>query len=154
MPPLHRTRRILAHGALLAGALAILTTGADHLDEYAANGFSSVPTIGTLFLANFIVATIVGIGLLLPWRQLTRRSGDLIRALLVLSGIGIAASSLIGLWLSESASLFGFTDHGFRSTIVVAVIAESIAIVALLAYLALSELQISRPRVARPADTD
>lgn len=45
--------------------------------------------------------------------------------------------SLIGLWISESSSLFGFTDYGFRTTIVVAIVAEFVAIVALTAHLAL-----------------
>ena len=37
---------ILARLALGVGAAATLATGADHLDEYAANHFSTVPTIG------------------------------------------------------------------------------------------------------------
>jgi hypothetical protein len=65
----HRSRTIVAHLALGAGAVALLVTGFDHLDEYAANGFSSIPTIGTLLLLNFISATVVGVGLLLPWRR-------------------------------------------------------------------------------------
>ena len=64
--PANRTHTILAHVALVVGALAVLATGADHLDEYAANGFSTVPTIGTLFLLNFVAATLIGVGLLLP----------------------------------------------------------------------------------------
>ncbi len=145
--PTNRTRTTLAYLALVIGAVAVLATGADHLDEYAANGFSTVPTIGTLFLLNFIAATVVGVGLLLPWRRLAKRFADPLRALLALSGIGIAAMSLIGLWISESSSLFGFTDYGFRSTILVAIIAESIAIVALTAYLALSEIRLFHPRM-------
>jgi hypothetical protein len=50
------------------------------------------------------------------------------RVLLALSGIAIAASSLIGLWISDSSSLFGFTDYGFRPTIMVAIVAESLTI--------------------------
>ena len=72
--PTDRTRTILAHLMLGAGAAGLLATGADHLDEYAANGFSTVPTIGTLFLLNFIAATVVGAGLLLPLRRITRPS--------------------------------------------------------------------------------
>jgi hypothetical protein len=145
--PANRTHTILAHVALVVGALAVLATGADHLDEYAANGFSTVPTIGTLFLLNFIAATLIGVGLLLPLRRLAKRFADPFRALLALTGIGIAASSLIGLWISESSSLFGFTDYGFRSTIVVAIVAESIAIVALTAYLALDDVHLSHPHM-------
>ncbi len=136
----NHTRTILARIALGVGAAAVLGTGADHLDEYTANHFSTVPTIGTLFLLNFVAATVVAVGLVLPWGRITKRYPDRVRALLALSGIGIAASSLIGLWISESSSLFGFTDYGFRPSIVIAIVAESLAIVALTAYLTLENL--------------
>ncbi len=132
-----QTRNILARLTLIVGAVTVLATGADHLYEYSANQFSTVPTIGTLFLLNFIAATAVGTGLLLPLPRVAKRFAVPIRALLAVSGIGIGAMSLIGLWISESSSLFGFTDYGFRTTIVVAVVAESVAILALTAYLAL-----------------
>jgi hypothetical protein len=134
----NRRRTLLGHGALLVGALAVLATGADHLYEYAANEFSTVPTIGTLFLLNFIAATVVGGALLLPLQRMAPRFAGRVRALLALGGIGIAASSLIGLWISETSSLFGFTDNGFRDTIVVAIAAESVAVVALSIYLRLA----------------
>jgi hypothetical protein len=124
------------------GAAAVLVTGADHLEEYTSGQFSTVPTIGTLFLLNFIAATLVGVGLLLPLGRITKRFAGAIRGLLALSGIGIAASSLLGLWISESSNLFGFTDYGFRPAIVVAIVAESVAVVALTAYLALSGFRV------------
>jgi hypothetical protein len=146
----NRTPTILARLALGVGAASLLATGGDHLDEYTANHFSTVPTIGTLFLFNFILATAVGVGLVLPWKRITKRHADRVRALLALSGIGIAASSLIGLWISESSSLFGFTDHGSRPTIVVAIVAESLVIVSLTAYLTLKNLGRPYPSTHRP----
>jgi hypothetical protein len=134
---INRTRTTVAQVALVAGALAVIATGADHLEEYTVNQFSTVPTIGPLFLLNFIAATIVGIALLLPWRRITTRHAPVIQAVLALSGIGIAASSLIGLWISETSSLFGFSDHGYRPAIVAAIAAEAAAVVTLSAYLAL-----------------
>jgi len=142
----NRTRSILTHLMLGIGAAGVLATGADHLYEYSANGFSTVPTIGTLFLLNFIAATIVGVGLLLPLRRIAPRVADPVRSLLALSGIGIAVTSLVALWISESSSLFGFTDYGFRPTIVSAIVAESIAIVALSAYIVLARVRIPTPR--------
>ena|SRR5436309_11653882 len=139
----HRTRTLTARLALGLGAAAVLATGADHLYEYAANNFATVPTIGTLFLMNFIAATAVGVGLLLPLRRLVPRLADPIRAMLVVAGIGLAASSLVGLWISETSGLFGFMDNGFRTTIVVAIVSESIAVLALSAYLALAGLHVS-----------
>jgi hypothetical protein len=140
----NHTRTVSARIALIIGALAVLATGLDHLEEYTANQFYSVPTIGTLFLLNFVAATLVAIGLLLPLRRIFRRAADPLRALLALSGIGIALSSLIGLWISETSSLFGFTDHGYRPAIIEAIVAEAVAIAALSAYLALAELCLPR----------
>jgi hypothetical protein len=71
----NRRRIILTHLVLAVGAVALLAAGADHLDEYAANDFSTVPTIGTLFLLNFIAATLVGVGLLLPLGRIGRTRG-------------------------------------------------------------------------------
>ena len=145
-----RKRKIFAQLALIVGAAGVLATGADHLYEYWASQFSTVPTIGTLFLLNFISATVVGIGLLLPLRRLVRRHGASLQALLAVGGIGIAAASLIGLWISESSSLFGFTDSGFRATIIAAIVSESVAVVALTAYLVLAELHLPRRPVPQP----
>jgi hypothetical protein len=141
-------RAILARLALIVGGLAVLATGADHLEEYAANHFDSVPTIGTLFLLNFIAATVIGLGLLLPLGRLAGSAGETVRGLFALGGIGLAASSLIGLWVSETSSLFGFADHGFRPAIVAAIAAEAVAIVALSAYVALAPVHFGH---ARPA---
>ncbi len=141
----HRSRSILAQAMLGLGVAGVLATGADHLDEYVANGFSTVPTIGTLFLANFIAATVVGVGLLLPLGRISPRFGDAARTLLALTGIGIGAGSLVALWVSETSSLFGFTDYGFRPTIVVAIVAEATAVLALTAYLGLTQARAAFP---------
>jgi hypothetical protein len=71
-----------------------------------------VPTIGVLFLLNFIWATLVGIGLLMPLPRRAQHIAAPLRSLLAIGGIGLAATSLAGLWISETSSLFGFTDHG------------------------------------------
>lgn len=140
-----RTALTATSPALAVGATALIVTGADHLDEYAANNFSTVPTIGTLFLLNFIAATVVGAGLLAALARRTDGPFAALRPLLALSGIAIAASSLIALWISESSSLFGFTDYGFRPTIIIAIGAESVAVVALSAYLALDRRPLLSP---------
>lgn len=139
------TRTFLGHAALGVGAAALLAAGADHLYEYEANGFSTVPTIGTLFLLNFISATLVGVGLLLALGRVARRFAAPLRTILALVGIGIAGFSLIGLWISETSSLFGFTDYGFRPTIVTAIVAEAVTMAALSTFLAL-ELSVGRHR--------
>jgi hypothetical protein len=82
--------------------------------------------------------------MLLPLRSITPRFADPVRTMLALSGIGIAAASLLGLWISETSSLFGFMDYGFRPTIVAAIVAEATAIVSLTAYLALAGIHVPR----------
>jgi hypothetical protein len=52
-----------------------------------------------------------------------------------LGGIGLAATSFVFLFISEHQPLFGFQEHGYRLGIVVALVAEAAAVVALAAYL-------------------
>jgi hypothetical protein len=147
----HRKRHMFAQLALVLGAAGVLATGADHLYEYWADQFSTIPTIGTLFLLNFISATLVGLALPLPLRRLTPRHAAALRTLLAVGGIAIGATSLIGLWISETSSLFGFTDSGFRPTIVAAIASESVAVVALTAYLVLADLHLPRRPAPHPS---
>ena len=48
------------------GAVSILVAGAIHLQQYHYDYYSVIPTIGPLFLLNFIGATFVGLALLAP----------------------------------------------------------------------------------------
>ncbi|HEY4237578.1 MAG TPA: hypothetical protein VGM45_09615 [Gaiellaceae bacterium] len=105
------------------GAIAVLVVGAVHLQQYFVDHFDVVPIIGPLFLLNFVGATVIGLGLLVPAARLR-----LVHLLLALGGIGLAATSFV--------LLFGFQDYGYRAGIVVALAAEAVAVVALVAYLA------------------
>jgi predicted metal-binding membrane protein len=49
--------------ALGLGALSLLATGVDHIQQYHSADYSSVPTIGTLFFLNFVSAVILAVGL-------------------------------------------------------------------------------------------
>jgi hypothetical protein len=138
----HQRHTVLTHLTRVIGALAVLAAGADHLQQYTANQFSTVPTIGMLFLLNFIGATALGVGLLAPIPHRLQHIAPALRSLLALGGIGLAASSLAGLWISETSSLFGFTDHGYRPAIVAAIAAELVAIIVLGAYLALARVRV------------
>lgn len=149
---LSHTRTVLAQLALGTGALALLVAGADHLEEYTTNHFSTVPTIGPLFLANFIAATAVAVTLSLPTGRIAHRRAELVRPLLAIIGITIAATSLAALEISEHSSLFGFSDHGYRPAIIVAIVSEAITIVALSAYLALTRVDLRHPGMAACAD--
>ena len=63
-----------------------------------------------------------------------------------LGGWGLAAAGLIALEISEHTPLFGFMEHGYRSAIVFAIVAEGLVVVALGIFLAAGY----RPRHAHP----
>jgi hypothetical protein len=114
------------------GALAVLTVGAVHLEQYFAVHFEVVPVIGPLFALNFAGATLIGLGLLVPSARFR-----LVHVLLALGGIGLAATSFVFLFVSERRPLFGFRDYGYRPAIVIALVAEAAAALLLGGYLAL-----------------
>lgn len=116
----------------LAGALAVLGVGAVHLQQYLGNGYQTVPTIGPLFLLNAIAAAIVGVALLMPFgRLLASRSADAAVGLLAAGGVTISAASLVALFISETSSLFGFSEGGYRPIIVLTIAVEAAAILLL-----------------------
>src|ERR1700691_6683905 len=79
----------------ILGAMLILFVGADHYYEYSVQDYSVLPTIGTLFLLNFISAIVIGLILLAPLGRIFHRAGDLVLQAAALSGAGIAATSLV-----------------------------------------------------------
>lgn len=118
------------------GALAILAVGAVHLQQYIGAGYRAIPTVGTLFLLNAIASAIVGLGLLVPLERVAAaRRADAAHGMLALAAVAIAVGSLAALFISESGSLFGFSESGYRTPIVVAIIAEA-GTIALLAPVA------------------
>jgi hypothetical protein len=131
------------------GALVILFVGADHYWQYAVDDYSVVPTIGMLFLLNFISATGVGLLLLAPLERLSRRFGATALKLVAFSGFGIAATSLAGLLYSEQAPLFGFMEFNYRPAIIIALATEFSAAVLLGLLLLLTLKADRRARTAR-----
>jgi hypothetical protein len=127
------------------GALAILVTGGVHLQQYL-GAYHSIPTIGPLFLLNAISCAAVAAGLLMP---VERRFGERTVGLLALGGVAIALGSLIGLYVAETATLFGFSEGTLETPMVIAIVAEAAAIV-LLSPVAIASL---RPQQRRPRST-
>jgi hypothetical protein len=147
-PPSAR-RSSIAQAALFLGAVAVVATGVDHLQQYYGNDYSTVPTIGTLFFLNFVSAILIAAGLIAPLGRVAGRYAGPVRAAFAISGIGLGALSLGGLFISEGSGLFGFVEHGYRTAIVLAIVAEVAAIVFLLMFLGLTS---GRARVpTRPA---
>ena len=130
-----RHRSIIAQASRYLGALAVLATGVAHIEQYAVDNYSTVPTIGTLFLLNFVAAIVIAVGLIAPLRRVTGRYTDAVRAAIAVGGIGLGVLSLAGLFVSESSGLFGFVEHGYRMAIVVAIVAEAAATLFLFAFL-------------------
>lgn len=109
------------------GALLLLFVGADHYYQYSVNSYSALPTIGTLFLWNFVSATVIGLVLLAPIGPTLQRFEGFAVQLAALSGFGIAATSLVALLVSEHTKLFGFMESNYRPTIIVAIASEAAA---------------------------
>jgi hypothetical protein len=124
-------REPVATIARYVGALSLLAAGAVHLQQYYAVYFRVIPVIGPLFVANFVVAVVLGVALLAP----VRRRAPQLHDLAAIGGILFAAGTIIGLEISERRTLFGFHEHGYRAAIVISIAVEAAAIVSLAAYL-------------------
>ena len=123
-----------------------MATGVDHIQQYYGNDYSTVPTIGTLFFLNFVSAVVLTAGLIAPLGRIAGRYADAIRALFAVGGIGFGVLSLAALFISESSSLFNFTENGYRTAIVLAIVAEAAAAVLLLIYLAAAGTDMGRTK--------
>ena len=118
------------------GAVATLAIGAVHLQQYF-KLYSSVPTIGTLFVLNFLGASVIGLALLAPLERLAVRLGPTAVALASLGGIGLAATSFVFLFVSERTPLFGFEEPGYDPpAIAFSRVAEVAAVMLLSAFVA------------------
>jgi hypothetical protein len=128
-PPFaHRARRWLWFAPRVLGALALLATGAVHLQQFA-RFYSEIPTIGTLFVLNFAGATAIGLALLAPLERRGGRHGGAVLVLLAAAGIALAAVAFTFLLISEHTPLFGFKEPGYDPPAIAAARAAEIATV-------------------------
>jgi hypothetical protein len=130
------------------GALALLGVGIDHLEQYYADSYSAIPTIGTLFALNFAASALVALGLVAPIGRIAGRRAATARALLAVAGAAIAAGSAAALLVSEHGGLFGFMERGYRQAIVVSLALE-IATVLLLGLFLVASGPRCRGRAGR-----
>jgi hypothetical protein len=145
-----RRRSIIAQAFRYLGALAVLATGVAHIEQYSVDDYSTVPTIGTLFLLNFIAAIVIAVGLVAPLRRLAGRYTDAVRGAIAVGGIGLGVLSLAGLFVSETSGLFGFVEHGYRMAIVVAIAVEVAATIFLVSFLLANGTGLQKLRTTSP----
>jgi hypothetical protein len=120
--------------ARVGGAVATLAVGGVHLQQYAAL-YSSVATIGTLFVLNFAGAAVIALVLLMPVERLAGRRGTAAVALASLAGIGLAATSFVFLLVAEHTTVFGFHEPGYDPrAIAFSRVAELVAVALLTAF--------------------
>jgi hypothetical protein len=134
----NRSRNHTQFFVRVLAAVLLLFVGADHYYEYSVDQYSVLPTIGTLFLLNFISATGLGLLLLMPLRPLFHRFAGTALAVAAAAGFGIAMTSLVALLVSEQTKLFGFMESNYRPAILVAIASEAAAAVACALLFALS----------------
>ena len=122
-----RLTRSLAAGLLLAGGII-------HYNLWQ-GGYRHIPTIGPLFLVNFLGSLALAGAVLSSRHRLT----------VTLAGIFFAAGSLVALVLSRTIGVFGFTETIWTPQAVKTLLSEAGAIATLGVALA---LQLRTPRPA------
>jgi hypothetical protein len=119
------------------GAIAVIVSGVVHLQQYF-GPYRDIPTIGPLFIVDFVAATVIGAALLAPIEHIAGRFAGAAIALVTAAGIGLTAGSLVMLAISERTPLFGFQEPGYdpaaidltRQTEIAAVVLLGLSLVA------------------------
>jgi hypothetical protein len=144
--------RIAAAMVRLAAAIALLAVGGVHIQQYAVQDYRVIPTIGSLFLVNFIGGTVLGLYFLIPARRRPGRTILALDALAALAGCFVAGGALVALLVSEATPLFGFMEHGYRFAIVFAIASEAVAVTTLIILLILNRVPARRNQTPRRRD--
>lgn len=145
-PPSTLAMRVFQRATRYLGVLLLIGIGVIHLYEYSADHYNAIPVIGTLFALNFAAAVVLAVLIAAPIERLPRIGPALLR-LLVLAAIGFAATTIAALLISESSTLFGFHEQGYRTTITLSLVFEAGAIVVFGLYGALA-YRTARARAA------
>src|SRR4029077_3999073 len=95
----------------LVAAASLFAIGAVHRQLYLGEDYSVLPTIGSLFLLNFIAGTTLGLYFLVPARARVSGVRLLSDTVVALSGLGVAVGGAVALLVSEHTVLFGFMEH-------------------------------------------
>jgi hypothetical protein len=110
----------------LAAAMLVGVIAGVHFEQYI-EFMSKVPTVGVLFLLN--AAGGAGLALAL----LSNDRG--VRLLAAVGSIGLAGGSLVSIAIALGGSFFGYSEPTLRLPIVIAILAEAVAIPVLISML-------------------
>ena len=132
----------------LLAAISLLAVGGVHIQQYIVADYRVIPTIGPLFLLNFVGGTVLGLYFLIPVSRHAGRIRQLVDAVAALAGWFLAAGARVGLLVSEHTPLFGFMEHGYRFAIVFAIFSEAVAMIAL--AILLVDNRVTARRKPRP----
>jgi len=111
----------------IAAAVLLAVVAGVHFQQYV-DFMSEIPTIGTLFVLN----AAGGAGLATALLQEDAR----VRALAALGGLGLVIAALVSIAIALSGHLFGYQEPTLRTPVLVAIVAEGLAIPALTLVLA------------------
>jgi hypothetical protein len=134
-----RPPRDTSVASLVAAALVAVIAGV-HFEQYV-DFMSEVPTVGVLFLLN----AAGGAGLACA---LVSRDSQL-RLLAAVGATGLAAGSLVSIAIALGGSFFGYSEPTLRLPIVIAILAEAVAIPVLISALVRARLDAAKPAVTR-----
>jgi hypothetical protein len=127
------------------GAIAVIVSGVVHLQQYF-GPYRDIPTIGPLFIVDFIAAVVIGAALLAPIEHLAGRFAGAAIALVTTAGIGLTAGSLVMLAISERTPLFGFQEPGYDPAAIDLTRQAEIAAVVLLGLALLTRFATKTPK--------
>jgi hypothetical protein len=138
---------VILRAARAIGAISLLVIGGVHLQQYTVDHYSVVPTIGPLFLVNFIAATVTGTILLVPVGRGVGRARLMFDGLAAVIGIGVGLGAFAALLISEHTPLFGFREYNYREVVVIALLSEGVAVVSLAVFLERARVRLARLRM-------
>jgi hypothetical protein len=105
--------------ANLLAAAAVAVIAAVHFQQYV-DFMSEIPTVGVLFLLNAAGGAGLAVALVQPERQ--------VRLLAAVGSVGLALASLISIAIALNSQLFGYSEPSLRLPIVIAIVAEVVAL--------------------------
>ena len=135
--PSRRFDTVLLFTGRIIGAGLLVWMGWIHLHLWN-TGYKHLPTIGTLFILNFVGAVVLAAAVLASPRRLL--------ALPSAAGALMAAVTLVSLAISINIGLFGFTDFLNAPFVHLSIWVESAAFVVLAATAVGSVILTRRPR--------